>query len=99
MPQLDSAVLAMFSSVAAVLVQLLKGLVDEAYHRWIPLAMFLVMTPMGVALAFYSARDPVAGGLEGFFGFASAVGFYAAAKTVAPALANSRGWIGGSDES
>jgi len=98
MPQLDSAVLALFSSVAAVLVQLLKGLVDEAYHRWIPLAMFLVMTPMGVALAFYSARDPVAGGLEGFFGFAAAVGFYQAGKTIAPSVINGRGFIGGNDQ-
>jgi len=97
MPLIDSAVLGLFASVAAVLVQLLKGLVDEAYHRWIPLAMFLVMTPLGVALAMYMARDPVAGALEGFFGFAGAVGFYQAAKAVAPSVVNGRGWIGGSD--
>ena len=95
MPEIDSAVLTMFSSVAAVLVQLLKGLVNEAYHRFIPLALFVVMTPLGVALAAYTARDPVAGGLEGFFGFAGAVGFYQVAKTVAPSVVNGRGWIGG----
>ena len=99
MPQIDSTVLALFSSIAAVFVQILKGLVSEAYHRFIPVAMFIVMTPLGVALALYMVRDPVAGALEGFFGFAAAVGFYQAAKTVAPSVVNGRGWIGGSDES
>ncbi|HUX30177.1 MAG TPA: hypothetical protein VMV78_06070 [Thiobacillus sp.] len=99
MPLIDSAVLATFSSIAAVLVQLLKGMVDDAYHRWIPLAMFVVMTPLGVALAMYMGRDPVAGALEGFFGFAGAVGFYQAAKAVAPSVVNGKGWIGGSDAS
>ena len=95
MPQLDSGVLTLFASVAVIFVQLLKGLVNETYHRFIPLALFVVMTPMGVALAFYSGRDPVAGGLEGFFGFATAVGFYAAGKAIAPGVVNSAGWIGG----
>ena len=97
MPQIDPAVLALFASVAAVFVQLLKGLVNEVYHRFIPVALFVVMTPLGVALALYMGRDPVAGALEGFFGFASSVGFYQVAKTLAPGVVNGRGWIGGSD--
>lgn len=93
MPQIDSAVLALFASIAAVFVQLLKGLVSETYHKFIPVALFVVMTPLGIALSMYMGRDPVAGALEGFFGFASAVGFYQAAKTIAPGVVNGRGWI------
>lgn len=95
MPPIDSSVLAMLSSVAVVVVQLVKGLLDDSVKRWIPLVLFVVMLPVGVLLAYYYGRDPVAGLLEGLFGFASAVGFYEAASEVpgVKKVMNGRGWV------
>ena len=95
MPAIDSGILTLMASVATVFVQMVKGLVPEDKRQWIPLALFVVMVPLGLAFAFYYGRDPLAGALEGFFGFASAVGFYEAASNVPGArLAfNNEGWI------
>lgn len=95
MPPIDSAILALMASVATVFVQMVKGLVPDHLKQWIPLALFVVMTAIGLSVALYYGRDPLTGALEGFFGFASAVGFYEAASSVPGARRafNSEGWI------
>lgn len=95
MPPLDSEVLTLMAAVATILVQLIKGLLSEDIKQWIPLILFVLCTAVGTGLAFYYGRDPVAGALEGFFGFAGAVGFYELTNAIpgARAVMNDRGWI------
>jgi p-aminobenzoyl-glutamate transporter AbgT len=95
MPPIDSAVLALMASIATIFVQLIKGLLSDDFKQWIPLMLFVVMIPLGIALAMVYGRDPIAGALEGFFGFASAVGFYEAANSipVVNKLFSSKGWV------
>lgn len=95
MPPLSSEVLALLGAVSTVFAQLVKGLLPEKVKTYLPLVLFVVLVPLGVALAIYYGRDPVAGALEGLFGFASSVGFYEAANKVpgAKVAFNSRGWI------
>lgn len=95
MPPLDSGILTLLASVATVFVQLIKGLLDDSLKRWIPLALFVLMVLVGLGLSLYYGRDPVAGALEGFFGFAGAVGFYETANAMPGAnkIMNSEGWI------
>lgn len=96
MPPVDAQVLAMLSSVAAIFTQLLKGLLPENVRTYIPLILIAILVPLGVGLAFYTGRDPVAGALEGLFAAASAVGFYEAAH-VTPGVRlifKHRGWVG-----
>ena len=99
MPLLESQIITIIAGIATTLTQLLKGLVDEAYKKWIPLVLAVVCTAVGVGLAFYYGRDPVAGALEGFFAFAGAVGFYELASVVpgANSAFNDRGWIAKKD--
>ena len=95
MPPIDSTVLSLLAAAATVMVQLVKGLLADTVKQYLPLILFVVMVPLGTALAFYYGRDPVAGALEGFFGFAASVGFYEAANglPVTKGVFNGRGWI------
>lgn len=95
MPPLESEVLTLMAAVATVLVQLVKGLLSEEAKDWIPLVLFVICTAVGTGLAFYYGRDPVAGALEGFFGFAGAVGFYEVANVIpgANSVMNDEGWV------
>lgn len=95
MPALSSEVLALLGGAATILAQLVKGLLPEKAKEYLPIILFLICVPLGAALAFYYGRDPVAGCLEGLFGFASAVGFYEAANAIpgAKTVFNDRGWI------
>ena len=95
MPPIDSTVLSLLAAAATVMVQLVKGLLADTVKQYLPLILFVILVPLGTALAFYYGRDPVAGALEGFFGFAASVGFYETASNVpgARSVFNGRGWI------
>ena len=95
MPPIDSTVLSLLAAAATVMVQLVKGLLADTVKQYLPLILLVVMVPLGTALALYYGRDPVAGALEGFFGFAASVGFYetVSAAPVTRKVFNSRGWI------
>lgn len=95
MPPIDSTVLTLLASVATVVTQLVKGLLPDKLKAYLPVMIFAVLLPLGTALALYYQRDPVAGALEGLFGFASAVGFYETANAIPGAreVFNDRGWI------
>lgn len=95
MPPLSSEVISLMSSITAIFVQMVKGLVPEKVKQYIPLILFFILVPLGVLLALYTGRDPVSGALEGLFGFASAVGFYETASRTpgVKAAFNGRGWI------
>ena len=95
MPPIDSTILSLMASVATIFAQLTKGLLPQKVKDYLALILFVVLVPLGTALALYYGRDPVAGALEGFFGFAAAVGFYETASNVpgAQRVFNKRGWI------
>jgi hypothetical protein len=88
-------VLALLASVSTVAAQLVKGLLSDKLKSYLPLILFVVMVPLGLGMALYMGRDPVAGALEGLFGFASSVGFYEAANSLpgVNTVFNERGWI------
>lgn len=96
MPLLESQVIALLASVATILTQAFKNVIPEAGREWIPVGLLFLLTLVGVGLAMYYGRDPVAGVLEGFFAGGTALGFYAGASTVPGAnkVFNGRGWVG-----
>ncbi len=96
MPPLESSVLAILSSVATIVVQLVKGLLPEKVKQFLPLIIAVILVPLGALLALYYGRDPVAGALEGLFAFGASVGFYEAASNVPGVRSafNDRGWLG-----
>jgi len=95
MPQVDANIVTFLAGLFAALVQLVKGLVldNEEAKRWLPLGIVFVATIVGMLLAFYYGRDPVVGLLEGMIGGLTSLGLYAAGKSVAPNVVNSKGWI------
>jgi len=102
MPPLESSVLAILTSVATIMAQLIKGLLPEKVKQYLPLILAVLLVPIGTLLAYAYGRDPIAGALEGLFAFGSAVGFYEAASKVpvAKQVFTSEGWItrGSQDE-
>jgi len=93
-PQIDSGIVALLAGIAAALVQLIKGvLLSEEAKRWLPLAITGLCAIVGTLLAFYYGRDPVVGVLEGVIAGLTANGVYSAAKSVAPNVVNTDGWI------
>ena len=95
MPPLDSNILALMSSIGTVFVQAIKGLLPDRAKAFIPVGLIALMIVIGLSLAFYYGRDPLAGALEGFFGAAGAIGIYEGANAIpgVKAVASSKGWI------
>lgn len=96
MLSLDPLVIGFLAVVANILVQAVKGLLPEKAKALLPVGIMAVMAGCGALLAWYTGRDPVSGGLEGFFAGASSVGLYELASNV-PGLSrvfSSAGWIG-----
>jgi len=95
MPLLRPEVIALIAAVATVLVQLFKGPIPESVRVWIPLVLMVLLTAGGVGLAAAYGYDLLAGALEGFFGAASSLGFYAAASSIpgVKTVVGSKGWI------
>ena len=94
MPQIDSGIISLLAGIAAALVQLIKGVVlSEPAKRWLPLAIVSLCGVVGTLMAFYYSRDPVVGVIEGVIAGLTANGVYSAAKSVAPSVVNSEGWI------
>lgn len=98
MPAVQSEHIFFIASMIEVLTQLLKGPVPEKYRVWIPVALFVVGVGAGLGFGAYYGGDLIAGGLEGFFGAASALGFYQVAKRlpVVETAFGARGWLGDS---
>ena len=97
MLNLDPLVIGFLAVVANVVVQALKGVLPDAVRKYLPLVIMAVMAAVGLGLALYLGRDPVAGLLEGFFAGASAVGLYEAEARIpgVRAVFHDRGWLGG----
>ena len=96
MPQIESGIIALLASVASVFVQASKNLVPDSSRDWIAPALLFLLTLVGLGLSFYYGRDPVVGVLEGFFGGATALGFYEGASAIPGVnrVFNGKGWIG-----
>ena len=58
MPPIDSTVLSLLAAAATVMVQLVKGLLADTVKQYLPLILFVILVPLGTALAFYYGRDP-----------------------------------------
>jgi hypothetical protein len=56
---------AIMALIAAFIVQGFKQILNEAYHRFIPLPLGAVMVGVGVLLARLTGNNLVDGGLEG----------------------------------
>jgi len=93
MPPINPVTVAALAAIAGILVQTFKGVIPEAGKKWIPTGLMVIMTPIGALLALYIGGDPVGGALEGFFAFASSVGFYEFGSSVVPGVINGRGWL------
>ena len=95
MPAVQSEHIIFIASVFEILVQLFKGPLPQQYRDYIPYALLVLGLGLGLALAVYYGTEPVAGLFEGFFGAATALGFYQIASRV-PAVRTafgSKGWI------
>lgn len=94
MPQLDSGVIALLASIISALTQLVKGvLLGEDAKRYLPLGVVFLSAALGIGLAVYHGRDPVAGITEGTIAGLTALGLYATAKSAVPKVVNSDGWL------
>lgn len=88
-------VVAALAPIAMIVVQAVKGLVNEKYRRFIPVALLVFMPILGGALFWYYGGDPVRGAIEGLFAGGAATGFYEAGKGLLPRAFSSKGWLGG----
>ena len=95
MPAVQSEHILFIAGLFEVLVQALKGPFPQQYRDYIPYVMLVLGLFLGLGLAMYYGGEPVAGLFEGFFGAASAMGFYKLAEKVpmANAVFGSRGWL------
>lgn len=95
MPVLDPSIIALLAGAANIIVQLFKGLLSDKAKEFIPLIVIVLLTVVGVLLAFGYDRDLIAGLLEGFFAGATAVGFYEGVSSIPGVnkVYNGRGWI------
>lgn len=82
MPEVRPESVALIAAIAGVLVQVVKGPLSEELRQWIPLVMMVCLTGAGIGLSALYGGDLVAGGIEGFFGAATSLGVYGAAKTI-----------------
>jgi energy-converting hydrogenase Eha subunit A len=71
---------AIMAVIAGFVTQAVKQAVPESWHRYIPLPLALVLTGVGVLLAWLQGQNMVTGGLEGFLGAALAVYGYQAIR-------------------
>ena len=96
MPLLESQIIALLASVASILTQAFKNIIPDEGRRWVPPGLLFLLTLLGLGLSMYFGRDPVTGVLEGFFGGASALGFYEIASNVpgVKRMVNGKGWVG-----
>ena len=76
MPAVESSHIVFIAGVFEILVQLLKGPFPEKYREYIPYVMVVVGLLLGLGLGIYYGTEPVAALFEGFFGAATALGFY-----------------------
>lgn len=67
------SVSALMAIVAGFITQSVKKLVPEVWHCYIPIPLGLILTGIGVLLAWLQGQNLVAGGIEGFLGAALAV--------------------------
>jgi hypothetical protein len=95
MPLIRPEVIALVAAIATVLVQVLKGPIPEKIRAWIPIILFVLLTAGGVGLAAAYGYDLIAGALEGLFGAATSLGFYAAGSSIpgVKRVVGSSGWI------
>lgn len=59
--------------IAIFLTQAVKQALPEAWHRYIPIPIMVVLVLVGALLAYFTGADLVQGSLEGVFGAALAV--------------------------
>ena len=78
----DIRVSAVMAVIASFLVQAVKPMVPEQYHKFIPLPLAGVLIGIGVLLAFLQSADMVAGGIEGMMAAALAVFGYETVKGI-----------------
>jgi len=98
MPAVQSEHIIFMAGVIEILVQLLKGPLPEQYRQYIPWVLVVLGLFLGLALGVYYGTEPVAALFEGFFGAASALGFYQLSSRVpvVNAAFGSKGWLGDS---
>lgn len=96
MPTIRPEIIALVAAIANVLIQLFKGPIPEKVREWIPIILMFLLTAGGVGLAAAYGYDLLAGALEGFFGAATALGFYATASSIPGVrkVVGSNGWVG-----
>ena len=96
MPVVQSGHIIFIAGLFEILAQALKGPFPQQYRDYIPYVMLVLGLFLGLGLAIYYGGEPVAGLFEGFFGAASAMGFYKLAEKipVVNAAFGSRGWVG-----
>lgn len=95
MPLIRPEAVALVAAIASILVQALKGPIPEKARVWIPLVLLFLLTAGGLGLAAAYGYDLLAGAVEGFFGAASSLGFYAAASSIpgVKEVFGSKGWV------
>ena len=64
---------AVMAVIAAFITQAVKQAVPEQYHRYIPIPMAIILTGIGVLLAWLQTQDLVEGAIMGFMSAALAV--------------------------
>jgi hypothetical protein len=91
----DPVAIAFLTTIAAILVQAVKGLLSEPVKKFIPLALLVLMPLVGLGLALYQGADALKGVFEGFFAGASAVGLYETGNSLpgVGTVFSDNGWI------